>query len=55
MKIEGRNAVMALLKDKNDINKIVISEGEKHGSIYSIIALAKEQKVRIQFLDKKQN
>ena len=29
-KIEGRNSVLELLESKKDINKILISKGEKH-------------------------
>lgn len=43
--VEGRNAVIELLESGKDINKIFISNGEKHGSINKILALAKENKV----------
>lgn len=43
--VEGRNAVLELLESRRDINKIYISEGEKHGSINKIIAIAKERKI----------
>ena len=43
--VEGRNAVLELLESNRDINKIYIADGEKHGSIHKIIALAKERKV----------
>lgn len=43
--VEGRNAVLELLESDRDINKIFISEGEKHGSINKIIALAKERRI----------
>lgn len=45
--VEGRNAVLELLESDRDINKIYISDGEKHGSINKIIALAKKRKVII--------
>lgn len=45
--VEGRNAVLELLESDRDINKIFMSNGEKHGSINKIIALAKEKKVII--------
>lgn len=45
--VEGRNAVLELLESDRDINKIYISDGEKHGSINKIIALAKKKKVII--------
>ena len=43
--VEGRNAVLELLESGRDINKIYVSEGEKHGSINKIIAIAKERKI----------
>jgi len=51
--IEGRNPVLEALKSSRDIDKILIQEGEKEGSIKKIIALAKEKKIPIQFVDKK--
>lgn len=50
--VEGRNAVIALLESGKDINKIFISDGEKHGSINKIIALAKERKVLVTEINK---
>ena len=50
--IEGRNAVLELLESDRDINKIYISDGEKHGSINKIIALAKQKKVIINEISK---
>ena len=50
--IEGRNAVLELLEADRDINKIYISDGEKHGSINKIIALAKQKKVIINEISK---
>lgn len=45
--VEGRNSVIELLESERDINKIFIAEGEKHGSINKIIAMAKERKIII--------
>ena len=50
--VEGRNAVLELLESGKDINKIYIESGEKTGSINRIIALAKENKVLISYVDK---
>lgn len=50
--IEGRNSVIELLESGRDINKIFISEGEKHGSISKIIAMAKERKIIITEISK---
>ena len=52
--VEGRNSVIELLEGERDINKIFITKGEKHGSIYKIIAMAKEKKIIIVEKDKKQ-
>ncbi len=51
--VEGRNAVLELLESGKDINKIFISKGERHGSIFKIIAKAKENKVMIVEKEKK--
>lgn len=50
--VEGRNAVLELLESDRDVNKIYISDGEKHGSINKIIALAKDKKVIINEISK---
>ena len=36
--VEGRNAVLELLESGRDINKILVANGEKHGSIHKILA-----------------
>ena len=50
--VEGRNSVLELLETGKDINKIYIQAGEKHGSIYKIIAMAKERKILLSEIDK---
>ncbi len=50
--IEGRNAVLELLDSDRDINKIFVQNGEKHGSINKIIAIAKENKVVVTEVEK---
>lgn len=50
--VEGRNSVLELLESGKDINKIYVQAGEKHGSIYKIMAMAKERKVLINEIDK---
>jgi len=40
--VEGRNAIIELIKSGRDVNKLFVQKGEKHGSITMIIALAKE-------------
>ena len=50
--VEGRNAVLELLESNRDVNKIYISDGEKHGSINKIIAIDKEKKIIINEISK---
>ena len=50
--VEGRNAVLELLESGRDINKIYVQAGQKHDSIYKIIAMAKEKKVLVSEVDK---
>ncbi len=50
--VEGRNSVLELLESDRDINKILISKGERHGSINKIISIAKEKRVVIVEVDK---
>lgn len=46
-KIEGRNPVTEAIKSGRSIDKILISSGEKNGSVKKIIALARERKLVI--------
>ena len=50
--VEGRNAVLELLESDRDVNKIYVSDGEKHGSINKIIALAKQKKIIVNEISK---
>lgn len=51
-KIEGRNAVIELLKSNKTINKLMIQKGERQGSINEIIKRAKEKRIVISEVDK---
>lgn len=51
-KVEGRNAVIELLKSDRTINKIMILRGERQGSINEIIKLAKSNNIMISEVDK---
>lgn len=44
--------MLELLESGRDINKIYVSEGERHGSINKIIAIAKERKIIINQIGK---
>lgn len=49
----GRNGVIEALKAKITVEQILISKGEKEGSIVKIMALAKEKGVVIKEVDRK--
>jgi 23S rRNA (guanosine2251-2'-O)-methyltransferase len=49
--IEGRNAVIEAIKAKRPVNKIYIKKGERQGSIFKIIKLAKQAGIPIQEVD----
>ncbi|SDG03026.1 23S rRNA (guanosine2251-2'-O)-methyltransferase [Selenomonas sp. WCT3] len=48
----GRNAVAEALKAGRTINKLMVAEGDREGSIGEILALAKERGVITQFVDR---
>ncbi|MBZ4655244.1 MAG: methyltransferase, TrmH family, group 3 [Peptococcaceae bacterium] len=50
----GRNPVLEALRAGRSVNKILVAEGSNVGSIKEIMALAREKKVLLQFVDKKQ-
>ena len=50
--IEGRNPVIEAIKSDRQIDKIMISNSSKEGSIKKVIALAKEKNIIIQYVDK---
>ncbi len=50
MKIEGRNAVLELLKTDREIDKLLMQRGAE-GSAGRIFAMARERNIRVQFAD----
>ncbi len=50
--IFGRNPVMEALKSDRTINKIWLVKGEQKGSIREILALAKEKRIAMQFVER---
>ncbi|HJB93770.1 MAG TPA: 23S rRNA (guanosine(2251)-2'-O)-methyltransferase RlmB [Candidatus Borkfalkia stercoripullorum] len=52
MKIEGRNAVLELLKTDKNIDKIMLLKGAE-GTLGRIFAMARAKNVRVQFADAK--
>ena len=51
-KLEGRNPVSEALKSNRSINKILISKGDREGSIRQIVALAREKGIVVQEVEK---
>jgi len=50
--VEGRNAVIELIKSGKDINKLFVQKGDMHGSINMILSLAKEKKIVVVQVEK---
>lgn len=50
--IEGRNPIIEVLKNNRPIEKIMVNKASKEGSIKKILAMAKENKVIIQEVDR---
>ncbi|MBR3051379.1 MAG: 23S rRNA (guanosine(2251)-2'-O)-methyltransferase RlmB [Selenomonadaceae bacterium] len=50
--IFGRNAVIELLKSGHSVNKILIAEGSRDGSVQKIFALAKTAGVVVEFVNR---
>jgi 23S rRNA (guanosine2251-2'-O)-methyltransferase len=50
--IEGRNPVIEALKSGREINKIMIQDGEREGSIKKIISMASDKKIVVQYVSK---
>ena len=48
--IAGRNAVMEALRGTRSINKILLQDGAKGGSVSEIIAVAKERGISLEFV-----
>lgn len=51
-KVEGRNAVIELLKSERTVNKIMVARGERQGSINEILKLAKQNKIVVTEVDR---
>ena len=50
--IFGRNSVIELLKSGRKINRILIAEGNRDGSIQKIISMAKEKKIIFEMISR---
>ena len=50
--LAGRNAVMEALKGSSRINRLMVADGSSEGSIRELIAVAKENGVPVQFLER---
>lgn len=51
--VEGRNAIIEVLKSDRTIEQLLIAKGDTEGSVNKIIALAKEKHVVIKEVDRK--
>lgn len=51
-KVEGRNAVIELLKSDRTVNKIMVARGERQGSINEILKLAKQNRIVVTEVDR---
>lgn len=51
-RLEGRNSVLEAIRAGRSINRILVSKGEKEGSINQIIALARQSHIVIQEVDR---
>lgn len=51
--IIGRQPVLEVLKSQQSINKLLLAKGERKGTIFEILKLAKEKRVPIQQVEKK--
>ena len=50
--IEGRNPVIEAIKSGRSINKILVSKGDKEGSINFLVAIASEKKIVVQEVER---
>ncbi len=50
--IEGRNPVIEVLRSDRQIDKIMIADGAKEGSIKKIIGMAKDKNIVVQYVNK---
>lgn len=51
-KLEGRNSVLEAIKSGRSINKLLVAKGLREGSIRQLVAMAREQGIIIQEVDK---
>ena len=51
-KLEGRNSVLEALKSGRSINRIFVAKGDREGSVNQIIALARQNHILIQEIDR---
>ena len=51
-KLEGRNSVLEALKSGRSINRIFVAKGDREGSVNQIIAMARQNHILIQEIDR---
>lgn len=50
--IEGRNPVMEAIRAGRTIDKILVQNGDKHGSVIKILKMAKDAHIAVSYVDK---
>lgn len=50
--IEGRNPVMEALRSGRTIDKLLVQNGDRHGSIIKILKMAKDARVAVSYVEK---
>lgn len=51
-KLEGRNSVLEALKAGRSINKILVAKGDREGSVTQIVAIARQNRIVVQEVDR---
>lgn len=53
MKIEGKNPVREIISSDATVEKLIVENGNKDSVIREIISLAREKKIKVEFVDKR--
>ena len=53
MKIEGKNPVREIISSGATVEKLIVENGNKDSAVREIISLAREKKIKVEFIDKR--